>query len=144
MGSNRRLDRGTAANLVIEDLGKSEGNRSSAEAGDDARDHLAQRIEMVSAFQGHGESALTEAGREGRAPGHEFDVSRGGQDERRERVAVVRIDPEAHEDQIRPELLDNRLDDPIMSREGRSVPTPRRVWAVDREFAGFSTRDLLV
>src|SRR2546426_11656310 len=65
MGSNRRLDRGTAANLVIEDLGKAEGNRSSAEAGDDAREYLAQRIQMVSAFQGHGESARAEAGRRG-------------------------------------------------------------------------------
>src|SRR2546425_13200918 len=66
MGSNRRLDRGTTANLVIEDLGKAEGNRSSVEAGDDARNHLAQRIQMVSAFQGQGESAPAEAGRAGR------------------------------------------------------------------------------
>src|SRR2546422_7227730 len=143
MGSNRRVNRGTAATCAIEDFRKAERNRSSAEAGDDARDHLAQRIEMVSAFQGHGESALTEAGREGRAPGHEFDVSRGGQDERRERVAVVRIDPEAHKDQIRPELLDERLDDPIMSREVRSVPTPRREWDVYRESAAFSRPDVL-
>src|SRR5437899_11719393 len=92
MGSNRRVNRGTAATCAIEDFRKAEGNRSSAEAGDDARDHLAQRIEMVSAFQGHGESALTEAGREGRAPGHEFDVSRGGQDDRRGRVAVEYVD----------------------------------------------------
>src|SRR2546428_2623906 len=143
MGSNRRLDGGTSATRFIEDLGKRQRNRVSAEAVDDAGDHLAQRIEMISAFQGHGESAPAEAGREGRAPGHEFEVSRGRQDERRERVAVVRIDPEAHEDQIRPELLDNRLDDPIMSREVRSVPTPRREWDVYRESTAFSRLDVL-
>src|SRR5436309_10655825 len=125
MGTNRRLDRGTAATLVIEDLGEAEGNSSSAEAGDDARDHLAQRIEVVSAFQGHGESARAEAGRERRASGQEFDVPRRGQDERRERVAVVCIDPEAREDYIRPELLDDRLDDPVMRRQVRGVSTPR-------------------
>src|SRR2546428_10565964 len=79
MGSNRRVNRGTAATCAIEDFRKAEGNRSSAEAGDDARDHLAQRIEMVSAFQGHGESALTEAGRGGPAPGHGVGGSKGGQ-----------------------------------------------------------------
>src|SRR5437879_10741067 len=83
MGSNRRLDGGTSATRFIEDLGKRQRNRSSAEAGDDAGDHLAQRIEMISAFQGHGESAPAEAGREGRAPGHEFHITRGGQNEDR-------------------------------------------------------------
>jgi len=143
MGSNRRLDGWTSVTRVIEDLGKAEGNRSSAEAGHDAGDHLAQRIEMISAFQGHGESAPAEASREGCAPGHEFEVSRGRQDERREWVAVVRIDPEAHEDQIRPELLDDRLDDPVMSGEVRSVPTPRREWDIHRESAAFSRPDVL-
>src|SRR2546422_5507633 len=126
MGSNRRLDRGTAATLVIEDLGKRQRNRSSAEASHDAGDHLAQRIEMISAFQSHRESAPAEAGRGGRAPGHEVDVTGGGQDERRERGAGVRIDSEAPEDSIRPELLDDRFDEPVMSREGRSVSTARR------------------
>src|SRR2546425_12181202 len=87
MGSNRRVNRGTAATCAIEDFRKAERNRSSAEAGDDARDHLAQRIEMVSSFQGHGESALTEAGRAGRAPGLEVAVSPVGQDGGRERGA---------------------------------------------------------
>src|SRR2546425_956406 len=141
MGSNRRLDGGTSATRFIEDLGKRQRNRSSAEAGDDAGDHLAQRIEMISAFQGHGESAPAETGREGRAPGHEFHITRGGQNERRERVAVVRVDPEAHENQIRPELLDDRLDDPVMSREVRNVSTPRREWDVYRESAAFSRPD---
>src|SRR5207245_7450583 len=92
MGSNRRLDGGTSVTRVIEDLGKAEGNRSSAEAGHDAGDHLAQRIEMISAFQGHGESAPEEASREGCAPGHEFEVSGGREEEQRKWVAVVRID----------------------------------------------------
>src|SRR6058998_674319 len=143
MGSNRRLDRGTAATLVIEDLRKRQRNRSSAEASHDAGDHLAQRIEMISAFQSHRESAPAETGREGRAPGHEFDVTGGGQDERRERVAVVRIDPEAHEDPIRPELLDDRFDDPVMSREVRSVSTPRRERDVHRESAAVSRPHVL-
>src|SRR5437870_9826746 len=143
MGSNRRLDGGTATTRVIEDLGKRQRNRSSAEAGDDAGDHLAQRIEMISAFQSHGESAPAETGREGRAPGQEFHITRGGHNERRERVAVVRVDPEAHENQIRPELLDDRLDDPVMSREVRSVSTPRREWDVYRESAAFSRPDVL-
>src|SRR5438093_13760347 len=99
MGTNRRLDRGTAATLVIEDLGEAEGNRSSAEAGDDARDHLAQRIEVVSAFQGHGESAPAQAGRERRASGQEVDVPRRGPHEGRERVAVGCIDPGAYPDE---------------------------------------------
>src|SRR2546430_15075801 len=94
MGTNRRLDRGTAATLVIENLGEAERNRSSAEAGDDARDHLAQRIEVVSAFQGHGESAPAQAGRGRPAPRPEFDGPRGGEDERRERGAVGGLDPE--------------------------------------------------
>src|SRR5437867_12341211 len=98
MGSNRRVNRGTAATCAIEDFRKAEGNRSSAEAGDDARDHLAQRIEMVSAFQGHGASALTEAAPEGDAPGHESDVSTAGQDERREPVAASWVDPAAPPD----------------------------------------------
>src|SRR2546426_12135563 len=85
MGSNRRLDRGTAANLVIEDLGKAEGNRSSAEAGDDAREYLAQRIQMVSAFQGHGESAPAQAGRERRASCPEVGGTPGGPGEARGR-----------------------------------------------------------
>src|SRR2546430_8755959 len=143
MGSNRRLDGGTAATLVIEDLGKRQRNRSSAEASHDAGDHLAQRIEMISAFQSHRESAPAEAGREGRAPGHEFDVTGGGQDERRERGAVVRIDPEAHENPIPPELLDDRFDDPVMSREVRSVSTPRRERDVHRESATVSRPHLL-
>src|SRR2546422_630218 len=143
MGSNRRLDGGTATTRVIEDLGKRQRNRSSAEAGDDAGDHLAQRIEMISAFQSHGESAPAETGREGRAPGQEFHITRGGHNERRERVAVVRVDPEAHENQIRPELLDDRLDDPVMSREVRSVSTPRRECDVYRESAAFSRPDVL-
>src|SRR2546427_11409011 len=83
MGTNRRLDRGTAATLVIEDLGEAEGNRSSAEAGDDARNHLAQRIQMVSAFQGHGESARAEAGRARAGSWREVDGPRGGQGRRR-------------------------------------------------------------
>src|SRR2546430_17578524 len=83
MGSNRRLDRGTTANLVIEDLGKAEGNRSSVEAGDDARNHLAQRIQMVSAFQGHGESARAEAGRRARPAGPQAVVPPGGEGGRR-------------------------------------------------------------
>src|SRR2546426_12314693 len=98
MGSNRRVNRGTAATCAIEDFRKAERNRSSAEAGDDARDHLAQRIEMVSAFQGHGESALTEAGREGPAPGPEFGGSRGGPAERRARVAGEGIEPGGDQD----------------------------------------------
>src|SRR3989442_13551218 len=97
MGSNRRLDGWTSVTRVIEDLGKAEGNRSSAEAGHDAGDRLAQRIEMISAFQGHGESAPAEASPEGGAPGHAFGVSRGRQDTRRERAAGWRIDPGATE-----------------------------------------------
>src|SRR2546429_4411491 len=84
MGSNRRLDRGTAATLVIEDLGKRQRNRSSAEASHDAGDHLAQRIEMISAFQSHRESAPAEAGSGARAAGCEVDATRGGQDQRPE------------------------------------------------------------
>src|SRR2546422_8985692 len=126
MGSNRRLDRGTAATLVIEDLGKGQRNRSSAEASHDAGEYLAQRIEMISAFQSHRESAPAEAGREGRAPGHEFDGTGGGQDERRERGAVVGIDPEAHQDPIRPGLLADRFGAPVMSREGRMASTDPR------------------
>src|SRR3989442_7196037 len=107
MGSNRRLDRGTAATLVIEDLGKLQRNRSSAEASHDAGEYLAQRIEMISAFQSHRESAPAEAGRPGRAPGHEVDVTRGGQGDRRERAAVVRIRPLAHEEPRRSEMIDD-------------------------------------
>src|SRR2546426_8630549 len=94
MGSNRRLDRGTAANLVIEDLGKAEGNRSSAEAGDDAREYLAQRIQMVSAFQGHGESARAEAGRERPASWPRVDRPPRGPDERSGRGAGGGIGPQ--------------------------------------------------
>src|SRR5437867_4166862 len=109
----------------------------------DARDDLAERVEMISAFQGHGEPVPAKAGRQGRAPGHEFDVSGGGQDERRERVAVVRIDPQAHEDDARPELLDDRLDNPVMRREVRRVPTPRRERDVHGEPAALSLSDIL-
>src|SRR2546421_747202 len=115
MGSNRRLDRGTAATLVIEDLRKRQRNRSSAEASHDAGEYLAQRIEMISAFQSHRESAPAEAGREGRAPGHEVDRTGGGQGERRELVAVGRNHPQADQDPIRPELLDALLRDPVNS-----------------------------
>jgi len=141
--SDRRLDRALAAARVIEDLGKGEAGRSSAEMANDARDDLAERVEMISAFQGHGEPVPAQAGRQGRAPGHEFDVSGGRQDERRERVAVVRIDPQAHEDDVRPELLDDRLDNPVMRREVRRVPTPRRERDVHGEPAALSLSDIL-
>src|SRR5256885_14515429 len=95
MGTNRRLARGTAATLVIEDLGEAEGNRSSAEAGDDARDHLAQRIEMVSAFQGHGESAPAQAGRERRPPPPEVEGPPGGEGGRPGRGAGGGVGPQA-------------------------------------------------
>src|SRR2546422_10445816 len=113
MGSNRRLDRGTTANLVIEDLGKAEGNRSSAEAGDDARNHLAQRIQMVSAFQGHGESARAEAGRGRPGSSHAFARSPAGTEETPWRVAVVWIAPEAPQDDSRAELVDDGAHEPV-------------------------------
>src|SRR5256712_7263735 len=91
MGSNRRLDGGTSATRFIEDLGKRQRNQSSAEAGDGAGDHLAQRIEMISAFQGHGESAPAEARHDRPALRHYASALPGGPASRTYSVAGVPV-----------------------------------------------------
>src|SRR2546428_10393877 len=97
---------------------------------------------MISTLQGQGQPAAAQPGGQGRASTQEFDVPRRGEYERRDRVAVMRVDPEADEHHVRPELLDDRLDDPVVGREGRGVPAPRGERDVDGESAALSRADV--
>ncbi len=73
MSALRRLDRGAAANLVVEDLREGEVNRPPLEAAHDPREDLGERVEVVAAFEGDRDSVAAEAGprsprTEGRSP----------------------------------------------------------------------------
>src|SRR2546428_598698 len=98
---------------------------------------------MISALQGQGEPAAAQPGGQGRASTQEFDVPRRGEYERRDRVSIMRVDSEADEHHVRSELLDDRLDDPVVGREVRGVPAPRRERDVDGESAALSRPDVL-
>src|SRR2546428_921219 len=97
---------------------------------------------MISALQGQGEPAAAQPGGQGRASTQEFDVPRRGEYERRDRVSIMRVDSEADEHHVRSELLDDRLDDPVVGREVRGVPAPRRERDVDGESAALSRADV--
>lgn len=111
MGPLRRINRASAPPVSVEHLGEGQVDRATAQATDDSRDHFAQRVEMVAALEGHDEAVAAERSTEIRRPANEFDVSGRRERERRERVPVVRVDPQAHEDRVGPELLEDRLHD---------------------------------
>src|SRR2546428_13612024 len=98
---------------------------------------------MISTLQSQGQPVAAESGGQGRASTQEFDVPRRGEYERRDRVAVMRVDPEAHEDHVRTELVDDWLDDAVVGHEGRGIPAPRGERDVDGESAALSCPDVL-
>ena len=133
MSALRRLDRFPAATLVVEDVGQREGDRAAFDPGHHPGDHFAECLEMVSAFQSDREAIRAETSGEGRAPLDEVHIPGRRKREGGERVAVVGIDSQAHEDHIRTKLPQDRLDDRVQRRHIGRVAAPGRERDIHRE-----------
>ena len=142
MGSFRRLDCGSAAPFLIEDVVVDEVHRPAAEPGNDPSDDLGKGLEVVAALQRYDEPASAQLLRQLGGPGNELDICGGRERQRCQRIAVVTVDPQADQDDVRPELRENRLDQFVKGAVIGFIAAARGKRNVDRKAASFAPSDV--